>query len=310
MGAAFGRAARRGQYHQPPASEYKKIGWTVRACCGDQRAMSATDHGCPAIAELTDKELEVLRLLTAGHTIKSIATVLDRSEASINERLRDARRKTGIGSSRELARLVAGQEIWPRKTDLSPTGFLEDADEQPALAVRLWPKGKIAMITLIPLAAGLMLVSTGSQQVAQAPAAHSAGAIASPLIGKWSLDTARLPAEERPRSVMIAFRVSPDRQWTTQVEIVTPDGSRMTAGSTAKLDGVAVPISGNIPIYDAASLRQPAPNTLVMTLGKEGRQVATRVYTVAKDGKSMTETIVWADKSMPEMETTYFTRVG
>lgn len=166
------------------------------------------------------------------------------------------------------------------------------------------------MLTVIPLAAGLMLVSTGSQQAAQPPVAHSPTAIASPLVGKWSLDTARIPAYERPRSVTIAFRVSPDQQWTTQVEIVTPEGSRMTAASTAKLDGVAVPISGNIPIYDAASLRQPAPNTLVMTLGKGGRQVATRVYTVAKDGRSMTETIVWADKTMPEMETTYFSRVG
>lgn len=272
--------------------------------------MSATDHGCPAIAELTDKELEVLRLLTAGHTIKSIATALDRSEASINERLRDARRKTGIGSSRELARLVAGQENWSRKTDLSVSGVPEDADEQPADAVRLWPKGKIAMLTLIPLAAGLMLASPGSQQAAQAPAAYSSAAAASPLVGKWSLDTARIPANERPRSVTIAFNVSPDQQWTTRVEIVSPDGSQMTASSTAKLDGVAVPISGNIPIYDAATLRQPAPNTLVMTLGKNGRQVATRVYTIAKDGKSMTETIVWADKSMPEMETTYFNRVG
>ena len=310
MAAAFGRAARRGQYHQPRASKYKKIGWTVRACCGDQSAMSATDHGCPAIAELTDKELEVLRLLTAGHTIKSIATVLDRSEASINERLRDARRKTGIGSSRELARLVAGQENWSRQTDLSVSGVPEDADEQPADAVRLWPKGKIAMLTLIPLAAGLMLASPGSQQAAQAPDAYSSAAAASPLVGKWSLDTARIPANERPRSVTIAFDVSPDQQWTTRVEIVSPDGSQMTASSTAKLDGVAVPISGNIPIYDAATLRQPAPNTLVMTLGKNGRQVATRVYTIAKDGKSMTETIVWADKSMPEMETTYFNRVG
>lgn len=272
--------------------------------------MSATDPGRRGLAELTDRELEVLRLLTAGHTIKSIATSLGRSEASINERLRDARRKTGIGSSRELARLVAGQENWPTKTDLSSPVPSGDADEQPADAVRHWSKGKIAMLTLISLAAGLMLVSTGSQHATQTPAAHVAAAMASPLLGKWSLDTARIPPDERPRSVTIAFSVSPDQQWSTQVDIVAPDGNEMTASSTARLDGVAVPISGNIPIYDAASLRQPAPNTLVMTLGKAGTPVATRVYTVARDGKSMTETIVWADRTMPKMETTYFNRVG
>jgi DNA-binding CsgD family transcriptional regulator len=272
--------------------------------------MSAIDPGPRSIAELTDRELEVLRLLTAGHTIKSIATSLGRSEASINERLRDARRKTGIGSSRELARLVAGQENWPRKTELPSPGHSGDADEQPASAAPHWKKGKIVMLALLPLAAGLMLVATGSQQAPKTPTAHSAAAIASPLVGKWSLDTARIPADERPRSVTIAFSVSPDQKWSTQVDIVAPDGTMMNAISTAAPDGVAVPISGNIPIYDAASLRQPAPNTLVMTLGKAETPIATRVYTVSRDGKSMTETIVWADKTMPKMETTYFNRVS
>ncbi|MBF9151284.1 helix-turn-helix domain-containing protein [Novosphingobium jiangmenense] len=272
--------------------------------------MSGTDPAHRATAALTDRELEVLRLLTAGHTIKSIAAVLGRSEASINERLRDARRKTGVGSSRELARLVAGQENWPRKTDLSPAGDLGDVDEQPASAARYWPKGKIAMLALLPLAAGVMLVSSVTHQTETPTVSHPPSVLTSPLAGTWSLDTARIPADERPRSVTIAFRVSPDQQWSTRVDIVAPDGSTMTASSTARPDGVAVPISGNIPIFDAVSLRQPASNTLVMTLGKGGAPVATRVYTVARDGKSMTETIVWADKTMPKMETTYFNRVG
>lgn len=165
------------------------------------------------------------------------------------------------------------------------------------------------MLTLFPLAAGLMLVSTASQQAPQSAVAASTVSMASPLAGKWSLDTSRVPADERPRSVTIAFSVSSDRQWSTRVDIVAPDGREMSASSTAMLDGVAVPITGNIPIFDAVSLRQPAANTLVMTLGKGGTPVATRVYTVANDGKSMTETIVWADKTMPKMETTYFNRV-
>lgn len=265
-----------------------------------------------AIAELSERELEVLRLLTAGHTIKSIAATLGRSEASINERLRDARRKTGVGSSRELARLVAGQEIWPRKTDLPAASEPGEADAQPATAVRHWPKGKIAMLALIPLAAALALVSTGLEQAEEAPtsAAGPAAAIASPLVGTWSLDTARVPADERPRSVTITFSVLPQQRWSTRVDIVAPDGRTMNASSTAMLDGVAVPISGNIPAFDTVSLRQPASETLVMTLGKHGTPVATRVYTVAKDGKSMTETIIWADKTMPKMETVRFSRIG
>jgi len=52
----------------------------------------------------------VLRLLAQGHTAKSIATELGTTPAAVNERLREARRKTGAGSSRELARLLKSQE--------------------------------------------------------------------------------------------------------------------------------------------------------------------------------------------------------
>ena len=46
-----------------------------------------------------------------------------------------------------------------------------------------------------------------------------------------------------------------------------------------------------------------------MTLGKQGVPVSTRVYAVAKDGKSMTETIVWAGSGIPKLETTHFKRI-
>src|SRR3546814_7688304 len=68
---------------------------------------------------LTDREMEILRLLVAGHTVKTIAARLGRSETSINERLRSARRKTGVGSSRELARLLDLQKTCADNIDLS-----------------------------------------------------------------------------------------------------------------------------------------------------------------------------------------------
>jgi len=60
-----------------------------------------------ALAALSEGERRVLALLAAGHTAKSIAAELDMSVNAVNERLRDARRKTGAGSSRELARALA-----------------------------------------------------------------------------------------------------------------------------------------------------------------------------------------------------------
>lgn len=61
----------------------------------------------PDLSTLNPAEREALTLLAQGHTAKSIASITGRSTGSINERLREARRKTGVGSSRELARLWA-----------------------------------------------------------------------------------------------------------------------------------------------------------------------------------------------------------
>src|SRR5688500_5405941 len=115
--------------------------------------MPAPDRLPSSVEALTDKELEILRLLTAGHTVKSIAARLGRSEASINERLRDARRKTGIGSSRELARRVAAQKVWDKNIDLSATASTIDQGAQPPILRRLTSKGTIVMLIMMAVAA-------------------------------------------------------------------------------------------------------------------------------------------------------------
>lgn len=55
---------------------------------------------------LTDKEKQTLRLLLAGHDAKSMAGHLGLSVHTVNERLRDSRRKLSASSSREAARLL------------------------------------------------------------------------------------------------------------------------------------------------------------------------------------------------------------
>lgn len=79
---------------------------------------------------LTEREIAALRLLASGYDVKSAAAELGVSVHSINERLRDARRKLGVSSSREAARLWADtgrglslkgetpQEICPEETGL------------------------------------------------------------------------------------------------------------------------------------------------------------------------------------------------
>jgi DNA-binding CsgD family transcriptional regulator len=258
---------------------------------------------------LSDRELEILRLLAGGHTVKSIAAQLERSEASINERLREARRKTGVGSSRELARLIDAQKNRDTKSDLSPPGDPADALSVPRMTGFEWTKGRIAMTFLLPAAALGLALATGTATMPETSETAQA-AQTTPLAGKWSLDVARLPENERPLGVTITFTPEVDGKWHTLVWIENHDGGTIKSESTAATDGVPVPVGGNFAEIDSVALRQPAPDTLVMTLAKGGERFSTRVYTVAKDGRSMTETIIWANGEMPEPKAVVFRRVG
>jgi TonB family protein len=62
------------------------------------------------LGSLSDRERETLRLLGRGHDAKSIAAALDLSVHTVNERLRDVRRKLGVSSSREAARMLLAYE--------------------------------------------------------------------------------------------------------------------------------------------------------------------------------------------------------
>jgi DNA-binding CsgD family transcriptional regulator len=59
---------------------------------------------------LSEREKETLRLLLAGHDAKSIARDRGLSVHTVNERLRDARRKLDVTSSREAARRLGEAE--------------------------------------------------------------------------------------------------------------------------------------------------------------------------------------------------------
>ncbi len=267
-------------------------------------------HG--RFAGLSASELEILRLLAAGHTAKTIAHRLGRSESAINERLRDARRKTGVGSSRELARLLDAQEFWDRKIDLSASDMTGETGGDPASAGSKLSKGVIVMgLGLLGAAAAMVFAATSSVDQGAEPAkARLAGQSQQSLAGSWALDVSRIPEAERPEKVTIKFQLSGDGKWTTIVDIVGRDGSRQHAESTAAPDGRPVAVSGNMPMINTVALRQPEPNTLVMTLGHDGAPLSTRVYTVAKDLNLMTETIIWAGQELPKLETTYFSRTG
>lgn len=64
----------------------------------------------PGLDALTEREKQTLRLIVRGHDAKSAARTLGLSVHTINERLREARRKLTVSSSREAARLLLAAE--------------------------------------------------------------------------------------------------------------------------------------------------------------------------------------------------------
>jgi hypothetical protein len=131
-----------------------------------------------------------------------------------------------------------------------------------------------------------------------------------PLVGHWSLDTSRMPipAEARPKRVTIMFEEAGDNRLSMDVAIVYADGAEVHSKGTASLDGTPIAVEGS-PEADAAAMKRPEPRVLVLGLSKGGVPASTRVYTVAPDGKSMTETMsALGPDGRPTLRTNYFTR--
>lgn len=133
-----------------------------------------------ALGELTDREKETLRLIVRGHDAKSMASELSLSVHTINERLREARRKLGVTSSREAARLLLEREgADPQKLADKDLGEArQDKLSEGDSATTVQPARRIfagvsLMITLF--AAGLILTSHfGGTELGGVPAEVSA----------------------------------------------------------------------------------------------------------------------------------------
>lgn len=119
-----------------------------------------------SIDALTEKEKDALRLLLRGHDAKSSALALGLSVHTVNERLREARRKLGTTSSREAARRLLAQE--GDNPHGAPNNFgdkaLGDAPDERAAAqaassTKRWPAGsRLALVALGALIMSLIIL--------------------------------------------------------------------------------------------------------------------------------------------------------
>jgi DNA-binding CsgD family transcriptional regulator len=186
---------------------------------------------------LNDAERQVLQLLAEGHTAKSVANVLGSTPAAVNERLREARRKTGASSSRELARLLKSQENRDEQMGVGKPPLLP-AHGSVAGAEPWRPhKGVVAMTTLFIVAAGAAMALMG-------PGNTPAGEV-DPLLGtplQTGPDPAALHAQIRaeardPDWASRTERAIRDR--ALQIPLIGKDGNTLRVTCASKLCEIA-----------------------------------------------------------------------
>lgn len=185
----------------------------------------------PDLSTLNPAEREVLALLAQGHTAKSIASLTGRSVGSINERLREARRKTGVGSSRELARLFATQENRDEQIGMAPADEAGEAPPSPAAPRRAGGRGK-GLLVMISVAIAAVAAFTLSSQDAPKAAPD-------PLVGDLVGLTVDTPAKfyERLRAETRDAAWAPGTEQQLRVRFaaitgVAKDSVRVTCAAT------------------------------------------------------------------------------
>lgn len=197
---------------------------------------------------LTEREKTTLRLLLAGHDAKSIARELGLSVHTVNERLRDARRKLGVASSREAARRLAETEpADPENLGDRPLGVSADrramASSAPSAARSqrvhglAWLSGGMLIMSLLIAAIVAIGLRAPSAPPPQAPAAAVENMPASiDAANGWMtlVDQGKWQASWQAAAAMFRSQVT-EARWA---EMVTPVRQPLGAVVTRRFQSV------------------------------------------------------------------------
>ena len=248
---------------------------------------------------LSEREKETLRLLLAGHDAKSISRDLSLSVHTVNERLRDARRKLDVTSSREAARLLGDAErgtpyyLGDRQSGVAQPSIVRK-EELPGQRFGVghplaWLGGGMLIMSLIIAAAALLplvranvepqsaptvvpAAQTSIQNEADAAGAGVARAWVSLLDGQhWA---------ETWRSAGIIFKTQmPEARWPSVIEPVRrPLGavssrSFLNATATTSLPGAPAGEYQIIQFTTAFATKPGAIETIVLAHEPSGWKV-------------------------------------
>ena len=253
------------------------------------------------VDDLTEKEKEALRLLLAGHDAKSTAIALDISVHTVNDRLRAARRKLSVSSSREAARILGAAEAESTQTlpqnlvregigvgDSASSSDNADLTNTKADPPRRWiwlTGGMLIMSITIAAAVILGLMGSGPGATPQEPATEAAAQVERPdSILRAEAFLAAVDASEWEGSWELAGPVFQSQasaeEWTAMVEPVrSPLGdvvSRelVTVQNTSTLPGAP---AGEYEILQFRTDFEGAPRlsieTVVMLKSEDGWEV-------------------------------------
>ena len=251
------------------------------------------EHMPDLAGTLTEKEKETLRLMGRGHDAKSMARHLGLSVHTVNERLRAARQKLSVSSSREAARRLLDSES--QAPDFRGDRILGEAGTRPALAqegTAIAPGGRAHRPQWI--AAGVtMSVILGIAALALQPQSAST--------------TAPVPAPATPAQAEV---VRSARAWLTIVDAGRWEESwRATGDSFRSLNTVEawtraseqgrVPLGAVVSRADLSRESVPAPphglEMVKFRTSFANRPSATETLTLIREGQAWRVVGYWID---------------
>lgn len=244
---------------------------------------------------LTDKEKQTLRLIVRGYDAKSIARHLGLSVHTINERLRDARRKMAVSSSREAARMLLAQEggISIPAPDSLTDKQLGDAeagidlrhlaaphDGQRARRRFAWAIGGVVIMsltfTLLALSSlsGLAVSSAGNPATVPEPVA-AAAAVAQSDVTRSALHWLALVDEgrwsESWNATGEAFKkLNTNAKWTAVSQAVRPPLGPVSSRTASSQEYLPAPPRGYEVVKFRTSFANKPDTAETVTLVREG----------------------------------------
>jgi DNA-binding CsgD family transcriptional regulator len=231
---------------------------------------------------LTEKEKEALRLLVSGYDAKSTATQLGLSIHTINERLRDARRKMSVSSSREAARLLRaverehpeflGDEYLGDAPIVQPMPFQADPDVGHRTWWRFgWVIGGVFMsITLALIAYGMLSDGTQTPATMSPAVANSIETAPVQATRQWLALVDAGDWQNSWQSTGESFRKlnTVDLWASVSLKVRTPLGAVLSRQLLSE-DDVPTPPNGNIVVKFRTSFAGKANALETLALSRE-----------------------------------------